>query len=104
MSAMLERLLSGSPSRSDDPRPLRSVEVVTPEIAEVLLTRRQRALARENPKAIRQYAESMSAGDWAFNGMPIIFSTEQVLLDGLQRLRACVLSGKPFPTFFCQNI
>ena len=46
----------------------------------------------------------MREGRWVLNGMPIILSRSGVLLDGLQRLEACIEAGTPFPTFIAENV
>ncbi|TDH61066.1 hypothetical protein E2C06_19000 [Dankookia rubra] len=76
---------------------------LTPAEAAAMLTRR-RPVSRSNPAAIRSYAEAMRQGRWVLNGMPIILSRSGVLLDGLQRLEACMAAGVPFPTFIAENV
>src|SRR4051812_12494263 len=76
---------------------------LTPPQATALLEQRRPA-ARSNAAAIRSYAEAMREGRWVLNGMPIILSRRGVLLDGLQRLEACIQAGVPFPTFIAENV
>lgn len=83
--------------------PAFSIELVTPENAAKLLQSR-RPGAGDNPAAIGAYAESMREGRWILNGMPLILSRAGVLLDGVQRLRACIKAGVPFLTVLAQNI
>jgi len=83
--------------------PAFSIELVTPESATELL-QRKRPSAAENPAAINAYAEAMREGRWVLNGMPLILSRAGVLLDGVQRLRACIKAGVPFLTVLAQNI
>ena len=71
-----------------------SIELVTPDSAARLLQSR-RPGAGDNPTAINAYAESMREGRWILNGMPLILSRAGVLLDGVQRLRACIKAGVP---------
>ena len=80
-----------------------SIELVTPDSAARLLQSR-RPGAGDNPTAINAYAESMREGRWILNGMPLILSRAGVLLDGVQRLRACIKAGVPFLTVLAQNI
>ena len=80
-----------------------SIELVTPDSAAKLLQSR-RPGAGDNPVAINAYAESMREGRWILNGMPLILSRGGVLLDGVQRLRACIKAGVPFLTVLAQNI
>lgn len=83
--------------------PAFSIELVTPQGATELL-RRKRPSAAENPAAIAAYAEAMREGRWILNGMPVILSRAGVLLDGVQRLRACIKADAPFLTVLAQNI
>jgi hypothetical protein len=83
--------------------PAFSIELVTPQGATELLSRK-RPTASENPAAITAYAESMREGRWILNGMPLILSRTGVLLDGVQRLRACIKADTPFLTVLAQNI
>jgi hypothetical protein len=76
---------------------------LTPVQAAALLGQR-RPGTRANVAAIRSYAEAMREGRWVLNGMPIILSRRRVLLDGLQRLEACIEAGVPFPTFIAENV
>lgn len=80
-----------------------SIEVITPARAEGLLQRR-RASAGVNTAAVNAYAEAMSSGRWILNGMPIILSENDTLLDGVQRLRACIKANTPFVTVLARNI
>lgn len=83
--------------------PAFSIELVTPQGATELLSRK-RPSASENPAAITAYAEAMREGRWILNGMPLILSRAGVLLDGVQRLRACIKADTPFLTVLAQNI
>lgn len=83
--------------------PAFSIEVITPEKAEALLARK-RASAGVNPAAVNAYAEAMASGRWILNGMPIILSPSDTLLDGVQRLRACIKANTPFVTVVARNI
>jgi hypothetical protein len=80
-----------------------SIVRLTPEMAPGLLARK-RAGGKRNPAAVAAYAQSMQAGDWVLNGMPIIISRNGVLLDGLQRLYACLDSQCPFITVLAENV
>jgi hypothetical protein len=84
-------------------QPRFSIIRVTPEMAASLLAMR-RPTGKRNPAAVAAYAQAMKAGEWVLNGMPIIISRKGVLLDGLQRLYACVDSQTPFVTVLAENI
>ena len=46
----------------------------------------------------------MRTGEWVLNGMPIILSRNGVLLDGLQRLYACIEAKTSFVTVLAENV
>ena len=52
---------------------------------------------KKKPARIGRYAEAMGYNSWLLTGEPLIFSKDK-LLDGQNRLMACVRSGKPFRT------
>jgi hypothetical protein len=79
------------------------VATLSPDDATALLARR-RPTHRTHAAAVRGYAEAMRAGQWILNGMPVILSRQGQLLDGLQRLAACIEAGVPFPTFLAENV
>jgi len=76
---------------------------ITPEIAADLLARK-RPSAKRNGAAVSSYAQSMAAGEWVLNGMPIILSRNGVLLDGVQRLHACLEASAAFVTVLAENV
>lgn len=49
-----------------------------------------------SPKTISRYAAEMSAKNWRYTRVPIIFSDQERLIDGQHRLMACVESGVAF--------
>lgn len=77
--------------------------VVTVAKAIVLLERR-RVSAKRNLVAVRKYALAMRENRWILNGMPIIISHRGVLLDGYQRLLACVEANMQFETFVAEDV
>lgn len=87
--------------RADPPR--FSVVRVTPQAAASLVTMK-RAGARRNPAAVTVYAQAMAGAEWVLNGMPIIMSRKGVLLDGVQRLHACIEADTPFITVLAENV
>ncbi len=76
---------------------------ITPETAQSLLALR-RPVANRNAAAVAIYAQAMRAGEWALNGMPVILSRNNVLLDGVQRLYACLEAGRPFVTVLAEHV
>ncbi|MBO1076761.1 hypothetical protein [Roseomonas marmotae] len=67
-------------------------------------------LSRADPRArpqedvIGAYARAMREGCWVVNGSSIILSRSGRLLDGVQRLSACVATGIPLLTYLAENI
>lgn len=51
---------------------------------------------REKSTAIDRYARDMAADDWKLTGQPIIFGASGRLLDGQNRLMACIKANRPF--------
>jgi hypothetical protein len=76
---------------------------VTPETAPGFLAMKRPGTKR-NQGVVGVYAQAMRNGDWVLNGMPIILSRRGVLLDGAQRLYACIEAGTPFITVLAENI
>lgn len=75
------------------------LHVVTITVAQAGILVQQRSdSARRNTRAVRTYAEAMREKNWALNGMPLIISEQGVLIDGYQRLLACLEAQTPFPT------
>jgi len=80
-----------------------ALETVTPEVAKAYLS--QAIVARKpDARAVGTYAKTMKAGAWVVNGQPIIFDTEGHLIDGLQRLTACVEADTPFTTLVARGV
>ena len=80
-----------------------SIVRITPDMAAGLLAQK-RAGAQRNAGAVAVYAQSMRAGEWVLNGMPVIQSRTGVLLDGVQRLQACIEAQTPFLTVFADGV
>jgi hypothetical protein len=76
---------------------------MTPEMAPSLLARK-RPVGKRNQTAVASYAQAMRNGEWVLNGMPIILSRNGVLLDGLQRLYACIDAQASFITVLAENV
>ncbi|MBW3243400.1 hypothetical protein KUV57_12070 [Epibacterium sp. DP7N7-1] len=77
-------------------------EEITPELAAEYLKTVSNAI--EDKKAIAKYAQDMRNGAWILNGQPIIFDQNGKLLDGVQRLNACIVAGVPFNTMVARNV
>jgi hypothetical protein len=89
--------------RAPGEQPRFSIVRLTPEMAPGLLARK-RPGGKRNQAAVAACAQSMRAGEWVLNGMPIILSRNGVLLDGLQRLYACLDARTPFITVLAENV
>ena len=72
-----------------------ALEYITPDLAKEWLE-----LLDENRKysgaSGEAYARDMETGDWVVTNASIGFREDGKLIDGQHRLRACVLSGRPF--------
>jgi hypothetical protein len=97
-------LMATTPTRgqsADAPR--FSIIRITPDMAPSLLAMK-RPGGKRNQVAVSAYAQSMRAGEWVLNGMPLILSRGGFLLDGLQRLYACIEAKVPFITVLAENV
>lgn len=65
---------------------------ITPEIASAMLEYNDRNRPVSNAR-VRTYAAEMTAGQWRYTRVPIIFSNQSRLIDGQHRLLACVEAG-----------
>ena len=78
-------------------------ETITPErAAEYLRVNVNNRKIR--PLRVKTIASDIAAGKWQWNGQPIIFDTEGLLIDGQHRLTACVQAGKPIVTDVRRNV
>lgn len=80
-----------------------TLETVTPQQAREYLARAFVA-RKPDPRSVGAYAKTMQDGAWVVNGQPIIFDTEGRLIDGVQRLTACVEADTPFPTLVARGV
>lgn len=80
------------------------LETITPARAEKLLTHNSQNRNPSNSLVV-QYAREMEQGEWdQGNGEAIKIDTEGDLMDGQQRLMACVLSGIPLITYVVRGL
>lgn len=79
------------------------VVTFTPELAADFLKMNTRN-RRKDENSISAYAIAMQNGKWMLNGEPIIISDTNVILDGQNRLHACVKAGVPFETLLVWGI
>mgnify|MGYP001765623909 CR=1 FL=1 len=71
---------------------------ITPDWARTLLGMENESNDRRDQPAVNEYAAVMRNGGWVFNGQPIVFSDKGHLIDGFQRLFACIQADTPFDT------
>lgn len=80
-----------------------TLETVTPELAREYLSRAS-STRKPDARAVGSYAKIMKSAAWVVNGQPVIFDTDGRLVDGMQRLTACVEADTPFPTFVARGV
>lgn len=80
-----------------------AIIVISPALAELLL---QFNTKNRNQKinAIKRYADDMCRDQWKLTGEPIIFGITGRLINGQNRLVACVQSGHSFETLVLRNV
>ncbi len=69
---------------------------ITPKLAEFLLTKNQSNRPLNLPNVVKM-VKDMIAGDWNYDGTPIVFDKYGNLLNGQHRLTAVVTSKKTLP-------
>ena len=79
-----------------------TLEEITPEIAKEMLG--VNLHNRGKKRALGAYAKDMASGNWEVNGATLVFSDEGVLLDGQNRLYACIEADTPFHTFVVRGV
>lgn len=80
---------------ANPPQNSRVVEF-SPELAAYILENHNignRSKKRDN---VSRYAKSMSVDNWSLTGVPLLFSKDGILIDGQNRLSACVKANTPF--------
>jgi len=77
---------------------------IDPATAESWLTRVHQRQRRSSSPMVQSFARDMRAGLWKLNASPIIFSDQGTLLDGVNRLRACLAAERPFRSLVVENI
>lgn len=79
------------------------VEEITPDRARELL-RNVYGGREPNDATVGKYADAMRAGGWVLNGMPIILGPEGQVLDGVNRLAACIEADASFKTLVARGV
>lgn len=85
------------------PAPSLRLTTLSPHAARILLNRLH-PQARRDEELVRVYSRAMRDGCWINNGSPIVLSTSKKVLDGVQRLLACVETRIPLETLVAENI
>ena len=81
-----------------------NVETITPEKASEYLGLVIENNRHEIPPAMSDYAADMKAGRWKLNGETIKFNSNGEIIDGANRLRACIKAGVDFTTVVVRGI
>lgn len=71
---------------------------ITPEVAASILEFANVSNRNVRRNRVASYAEKMRSGRWQVNGIPIVFHTPDVMLNGQHRLMGCVEADVPFAT------
>lgn len=77
-----------------------TIEAIYPDIASKMLE----ANINNRDKKREPLADAIRNDEWVLNGATIVFSDEGELLDGQNRLYACVESGKPIVTIVVRGV
>lgn len=93
----------GPDQTSSASRPTLRFTTISVAEARALLERIHPA-ARLRPEAVAAYAQAMREGSWVVNGVPITLSRAGRLLDGVQRLSACIESSVPLAGFLAEGV
>lgn len=89
--AVLEDLVKNPPENS-------RIITFTPPLCQEILDTRNTNNRKRKPARIKRYGEAMANEAWVLSGDTIKFGKSGLLLDGQNRLRACVRSGVKFRT------
>lgn len=86
-------------------RPEVRYKTITPEEAHVLLRRSKRKNVPVKKRKIDQYARDMINDKWdPYNSQAVSIDTNGDIVNGHQRLMACVQAGKPFRTLLITGV
>lgn len=93
----IEKFLKNPPETS-------RIVTIDPASAEVLLEERNEGNRPPKPNKVQQFAADISNKRWGVTGDTLKFAPDGRLLDGQNRLAACVRANKPFTTHVVFNI
>lgn len=77
-----------------------SIERIYPNVAEQMLL----ANVSNRPMKRESLARAIRNGEWTLNGASIVFSDDGVLLDGQNRLKACIETGVAIDTVVVRGL
>ncbi len=93
----IEKFLKNPPETS-------RIITIDPASAEVLLQERNEGNRPPKPNKVQQFASDMLSKKWGVTGDTLKFAPDGRLLDGQNRLAACVRANKAFTTHVVFNI
>jgi len=93
----IEKFLRNPPETS-------RIITIDPASAEVLLEERNQGNRPPKPNKVQQFASDMASKKWGVTGDTLKFAPDGRLLDGQNRLAACVRANKPFISHVVFNI
>lgn len=77
-----------------------TIEMITPSIAKEMMVAN---IGNRNPKR-EPLAKAIKSGEWTLNGATIVFDENGILIDGQNRLMACIKTGMPIETIVVRGI
>lgn len=99
-----EKQVSNLKSLIKDPPQNSRILTVTPELAQWVLENLNNNNRRHRPAKIKAWSEVMRCGGWILTGDTLKFGRSGMLLDGQNRLKACLRSGVAFKTYVAFGI
>ena len=87
--SVLQSLIKRPPQNS-------RVVQISPELAMYILENLNVGNRTQKRRSINLYSRDMANNNWSLTGQPIVFGNHGYLLDGQNRLAACVRAGVPF--------
>jgi hypothetical protein len=83
--------------------PAVSMEVITPDYAELLLQGNENN-RRVSEEVVKKYARDIASGDWKVNGDAIRIAKSGQVLDGQHRLFAVIKAKRPMTSLIVRNL
>ena len=81
-----------------------SWEVITPEVAEEMLTHNTNNYRLISKQIVDRYVDEIQGNAWEENGDTIVFNTDGVLLNGQHRLTAVVKAKRPIVSLVVRGL